>query len=43
MLALYESKKKLSHYFQGRKVIVITAFPIYNMLLKFDYAGRIGG
>lgn len=42
VLALHELKKKLSHYFQVRRIIVLTFFPIHNILSKFDYAGRIG-
>lgn len=42
VLALHELRKKLSHYFQGRKIVVFTLFPIHSVLLKFDYARRIG-
>lgn len=42
ILALHGTRKRLSHYFQGRKVIVYTPFPIHNLLAKLDFAGRIG-
>lgn len=39
--ALKEAFRRLHHYFDDRKIIVITSFPIREILSKPDAAGRV--
>ena len=41
MLALVNEKKKLRHYFETHLIIVITDFPIKQILSKPDLSGRL--
>ena len=41
VLALVNAKKKLRHYFETHLVIVITDFPIKQILSKSDLSGRL--
>ena len=40
-LALVNAKKKLHHYFETHLIIVITDFPIKQILSKPDFSGRL--
>ena len=41
VLTLVNAKKKLCHYFETHLVIVITDFPIKQILSKLDLSGRL--
>ena len=41
VLALVNAKKKLRHYFETHPIIVITDFPIKQILSKPDLSGRL--
>ena len=41
VLALITTKKKLRHYFESHTIVVMTNFPIRQILLKPDLSGRL--
>ena len=41
VLALVNAKKKLRHYFETHPIIVITDFPIKQILSKLDLSSRL--
>ena len=41
MLALVMASKKLNHYFQAHKIVVLTEHPLTSLLQQGDLTGRI--
>ena len=41
MLALVMASKKLNHYFQAHKIVILTEHPLKSLLQQGDLIGRI--
>ena len=41
ILAIVQAMRKLPHYFQAHIMVVLTQLPLYSLLRRCDYTGRI--